>query len=362
VKSYLNDPSSENGIRVYAVEAAGLSPEHQAAWSSVQEYEQSFDSPFFRPEFTMLASKIWGRVHVGIIEHNGSPVGFFPFERRILGMGRPVAPMVSDFQGVVVRSGVEWSAEQFLRGCRLANIEFNHLIASQSSWTPYHTRLSKSPAIDLSQGYEKYVQGRSEVGSVLQRLERQYRQFEREIGPIRVDLDNRDPAVLEHLVRMKSRQCAEKGYTDALSVPSIRRFIEQVHSVHTPQFAGMLSVLYAGDQIAAVHFGMRSRSVWHYWFPIYDERFGKYSPGLLLLLRMAQAASEMGIRRIDLGKGDSVYKGRLSNSAVELADARAELRSLAGFALRTISRGCDRLRHAPGSAALKRLYRHVIYR
>jgi CelD/BcsL family acetyltransferase involved in cellulose biosynthesis len=362
MKSYPNSPSSTNGIRVHVVEAKNLSPAHRAAWSSVQELEESFDSPFFCPEFTMLAAKVWGRVSVGIIEQNGLPVGFFPFERRLLGMGRPVAPMVSDYQGAVVRSGVEWSAEQLLRGCRLATIEFNHLIASQNSWTPYHTRFSKSPSIDLAQGYEKYAQGRREVGSALSRLERQYRQFEREIGQIRVDLDNRDSAVLERLVQMKSRQCVEKGYTDALSVPSIRRFIELIHSTHTPQFSGMLSVLYAGDQIAAIHFGMRSGSVWHYWFPIYDERFGKYSPGLLLLLRMAQAAPEMGICRIDLGKGDADYKERLSNCAADLADARAEVNSLGGSVVSSIGRGCDRLRRAPVSAILKRLYRRVAYR
>jgi CelD/BcsL family acetyltransferase involved in cellulose biosynthesis len=358
----MNQQSGARAIKVYAIHATELGPEHWSAWSQVQESEQAFDSPFFRPEFTLVAAEIWDRVSVGIVEEHGTAVGFFPFERHLFGMGRPVVPMVSDYQGVVVRSGVDWSADQLLRGCRLADMEFNHLIASQSPWTPYRTRLSKSPAIDLAFGYEQYAQGRREVGSVLQRLERQYRQFEREIGPIRVELDNRDPAVLEWLVKMKSKQCTEKGYTDALSVPSIRRFIELIHAARAPQFSGMLSVLYAGDRIAAAHFGMRSGSVWHYWFPVYDEKFGKYSPGLLLLLRMAQAAPDMGIRRIDLGKGDSTYKERLSNSAVELADAQVVVKSLRGLLVRTIGRGRDRLRRAPGSEALKRYYRRAVYR
>ncbi len=342
----MNRLSGTSGVRAYAIDAKELGPEHWSVWSQVQEAEREYDSPFFRPEFTLLAAEIWRNVSVGILEEHGTVVGFFPFERYLFGIGRPVVPMVSDFQGVVVRSGVDWCADQLLRGFRLAYIEFNHLIASQAPWTPYQTRIGNSPAIDLAQGYEKYAQGRRNVGSVLQRLERQHRQFEREIGPLRIELDTRDPAVLEWLVRMKSRQCAQKGYADALSVPNIRRFVELIHATHTQQFSGILSVLYVGDRIAAAHFGLRSGSVWHYWFPVYDERFGKYSPGLLLLLSMAQAAPDMGIRRIDLGKGDSDYKIRLSNSVIELSDAHIAVKSLSGFGARMIRLGRDRLRRA----------------
>ena len=349
-------------MRIYSVRARELSPEHQRIWSEVQESESAFESPFFRPEFTMLAASVWDRVWVGVIEEQGTPVGFFPFERYLFGMGRPVAPMVSDYQGVVVRSSVEWSAEELLRGCRLSDMEFNHLVASQRQLKPYHSSLGTSPAIDLSDGYETYERGRRQAGSALQRLDRQCRQFEREVGPVRFEMDARDPVLLEWVVQQKSKQCAEKGYTDALTVPGIRRFVDAVHAVHTPGFAGMLSVLFVGDRIAAAHMGMRSKSVWHYWFPVYEESLGKYSPGLLLLLRMAQAAPEMGIRKIDLGKGDSDYKQRLSNSGFELADAHVEVRSIGSALVRDVGRGRDRLRRASWSGPIRRLYRRIVYR
>ncbi len=349
-------------MRIYPVRARELSAEHQRIWSEIQDSESAFENPFFRPEFTMLAASVWDRVSVGVIEERGTPVGFFPFERYLFGMGRPVAPMVSDWQGVVVRSGVEWSAEEVLRGCRLADMEFNHLVASQRQLKPYHVRIGTSPTMDLSGGYEAYKKGRREAGSALQTLERKYRKLEREVGPVRVDIDSGDPALLEWVVQQKSRQCAEKGYTDALTVPGIRRFVNAVHAAHTPGFGGMLSVLYVGDRIAAAHMGMRSKSVWHYWFPVYDESLGKYSPGLLLLMRMAQAAPEMGIRKIDLGKGDSVYKERLSNSSLELAEAHVKVRSMGSALARTLDRARDRLRRASWSGPVRRLYRRFVYR
>jgi CelD/BcsL family acetyltransferase involved in cellulose biosynthesis len=86
----------------------------------------------------------------------------------------------------------------------------------------------------------------------------------------------------------------------------------------------MLSLLYAGKQLVAGHLGMRSRTVWHYWFPAYDRQFAKFSPGLILLLKMAQEAEELGLRCIDLGTGLTLYKRRLMNAAVSVAEGSVE--------------------------------------
>jgi CelD/BcsL family acetyltransferase involved in cellulose biosynthesis len=86
----------------------------------------------------------------------------------------------------------------------------------------------------------------------------------------------------------------------------------------------MLSLLYAGETLVAGHFGMRSSTVWHYWFPAYDRQFARFSPGLALLLKMAQHAEELGLRCIDLGTGMSLYKKRLMNASVSVAEGSIE--------------------------------------
>src|ERR1019366_9702967 len=78
-------------------------------------------------------------------------------------------------------------------------------------------------------------------------------------------------------------------------------------------------LLYAGDQLMATHFGMRSQMIWHYWLPAYDRAMAKYSPGLQLILKMAEHAPSVGLRTIDLDKGRSLYKERLMNGGVVVA-------------------------------------------
>ena len=91
----------------------------------------------------------------------------------------------------------------------------------------------------------------------------------------------------------------------------------------------MLSALYAGNELAAVHFGMRSSTVWHYWFPTYNPAFKKYSCGQILLMKMAEIAPSMGMTAIDLGKGGNPYKHRFMNGSVALLEGLVEIPSVA---------------------------------
>ena len=79
----------------------------------------------------------------------------------------------------------------------------------------------------------------------------------------------------------------------------------------SPGCSGVLSVLYVGERPIAAHFGLRSRTVLSCWFPAYDPEFAKYSPGLVLHLRMAEAAAAAGIGMLDLGRGAAEYKDAL---------------------------------------------------
>jgi CelD/BcsL family acetyltransferase involved in cellulose biosynthesis len=86
-----------------------------------------------------------------------------------------------------------------------------------------------------------------------------------------------------------------------------------------PGLWGVMSALYAGDRLVAMHLGMRTETVLHYWFPAYDRELSKYSPGVSLLRLMAEHAAGSGIRRIDLGRGDEPYKLKFASGSIPLA-------------------------------------------
>jgi CelD/BcsL family acetyltransferase involved in cellulose biosynthesis len=64
---------------------------------------------------------------------------------------------------------------------------------------------------------------------------------------------------------------------------------------------------------------MRADGVLHWWFPVYDPAFGNLAPGWMLLRELIAAAPEMGITRIDLGRGDDEYKRRAKTGETMVA-------------------------------------------
>jgi CelD/BcsL family acetyltransferase involved in cellulose biosynthesis len=354
--------SRERSIRLYAVHHSELTSQHIDKWSSIQRAENAFESPFFRPEFTNLAGKVWRRTEVGIIERDGIPVGFLPFERDVLGIAKPVAASVSDFEGIITHPDMPISAQQLVADFRLSYIEFNHLIASQAVWAPYHVRTGPSPSVDLASGYETYHASRyadSGYRKLIRELERKAERLQQDCGSLRVEFECQDTNVFDWLVHHKAQQYVNKGHANVLTVPGVLEFLRSIQQMNAPFFAGMLSALFAGDRLIAAHMGMRSESVWHYWFPVYDESFSKYSPGLLLLMRMIQKAPTIGMRKIDLGKGDALYKQRLANTEQALAQARIGRNGLLSGLTRSVVWARQKLRRTPWAVPLRHAYRRL---
>src|SRR5581483_6030982 len=73
---------------------------------------------------------------------------------------------------------------------------------------------------------------------------------------------------------------------------------------------GMLSALYAGPELVAAHFGLRSGPVLHWWFPVYNPDLSRLDPGWMLLRAVIEAAPELGLERLDLGRGRDEWKRR----------------------------------------------------
>ena len=126
----------------------------------------------------------------------------------------------------------------------------------------------------------------------------------------------------------KSDQYRRTGRGDRFSKPWIVGLLDLLLDTRSDAFGGQFSCLYAGDELVAAHFGVRSAHVLADWFPAYAAGFGSYSPGLIMHLRMAEAAASAGIRQIDLGKGAKRYKEALKTGDIFGAEGIVTSRSV----------------------------------
>ena len=317
---------------------AGLPENIRETWEHLQASNPALTSPYFSPEFTRIVAATRKDVQVAVVEEAGNIVALFPFERRRCNLAGPVGSFISDYHGVICRPDFVLAPRELVRDCGLAAWDFNHLPTAQSGFTPYYREQHRSPIIDLGMGYEAYVKERREAGTEqIKKNGNLLRRLEREVGPLRFVAHSPDRVILDQLLAWKTAQFRHNRWRDIFSIPWVRQTMAGIHATQTPEFAGMLSLLYAGDKLVAAHFGMRSATVWHYWFPSYDPAFSKYSPGVMLLLKMAEGAAALGINTIDLGCGEHSYKERLMNGFVSTAKGSVELPGLTTTARRWLT-------------------------
>ena len=314
-------------MRLEVVRGHELTPELRRRWREIQESDPALASPYLCPELTAAAAAVRDDVYVGILHEEGEIAGFLPFQRGEDGDGTVVAAGVSDYQAVVVPPGMRWTAEDLLRGCGLRSWSFTYLVPGQEPFHPFHDQTFTFAAMDLSRGYAAWAEERRAAGSrLIKDTTRHRRRLEREAGPLRFELDVADRSVLHDLMRWKSAQYQRTGKTDWFAIPWVRDLLEALHATRSDTFSGLLSALWAGDRLIAAHFGIRSRHVWHWWYPAYDRSLARHSPGLVLDLLMAEQAPALGIRRIDLGKVCE-HKKRLMNATYEMARGVARIES-----------------------------------
>ncbi|MFD7894420.1 GNAT family N-acetyltransferase [Streptomyces sp. NPDC059743] len=378
--------AARHRARIRIAAPADLDETEIDAWRALRALSGAPASPFMEPEFTRAVGRVRPGARVAVVREElyeygaggegsgggragaggryGEPVGFFPYETGPLGHGRAIGLGVSDVQGGVFRSGLRLSPTGLLKACALSAWEFDNLEPGQELFVPAAAEEFESPVIDVREGYEAYETGlRARSPKFFRTTAAKERRLGRQAGEVRFVFDERDPAALRTLMEWKSAQYRRTGRRDRFAKEWIRALVRQLAETRAPGCSGVLSVLYVADRPVAAHFGLRSRTVLACWFPAYDPAFAKYSPGLILHLRMAEAAAAAGIHTLDLGRGAAEYKDALKTGGLRVYEgsvarpgARAALywlsrepsrrahsfvRSrprLAGYAQRTLSR------------------------
>jgi CelD/BcsL family acetyltransferase involved in cellulose biosynthesis len=313
--------NTKKTMTVQVVSGVALKETQRDRWRELQHANPALQSPYFCIEFTEAVAQARDDVEVAVIEKTGQPVAFFPYQRGPGSVALPVASFLSDYHGFICAPEFTCDPVAVVNACSLVAWDFDHLIVTQPFFAKHHRHVEPSPQMDLSRGYESYATDCRAGGSEqIKKCGNLMRRIAREIGPLRLVIHSTDLGHFAQVLAWKSQQYRNNNWNDIFTVAWIRDTVDRIYKTQTPAFAGMLSLLYAGDSLIAGHFGMRSASVWHYWFPTYDEKYAKYSPGLVLLLKMAEKANSLGVQAIDLGKGMHLYKQRLMNKSVLVAE------------------------------------------
>lgn len=311
-------------MNIRTVTVDRLTGDDIAAWAAIQQGNPALDSPYFHPAFTLAVGAERNDVEVAVMTEAGERVGFFPYQRTRLNSARPVGGGLSDFHGLIARRGLAFDPVELLRRCHLASWDFNRLVAAQEPFAPFVWRSDESPYTELSDDYESRA---ARQHRMVRDAPRRARAIERHYGALRFEPHVADRAVFSALMRLKSDQYDRTRQNNVFAFSWVRKLLEGLLRLKGEDFSPLMSVLYAGDDLAAICYGLRSRHVLHIWFPVYNREMARFSPGTLSYLKLFQAARALGITRIDWGKGPERFKQGFMTGATPLAEGTVDAQS-----------------------------------
>lgn len=295
-------------MRCTSVRPAELGSTELARWRELAAATPGPRNPFLAPEYALAVGQVRPDARVLVAEDAGQITGFLGIE--VAGrVARPIGSGLSDCEGWTLAPDADVPVAAALAAAGLVGWDFETLVEQQVPDGAYRLRRDRSPVVALAGGYEPYLEelrGRSKKW--LASTFRKQRKMERELGEIRFEFASTDDAALRALMRWKSGQYAQLDEWDRFADPGIVALVSGLMRATEPACAGALSVLWAGDVPVAAHAGIHSESVLSWWFPGYDPAYGRYSPGILVLLHLLEGAACRGIGTVDLGRGPHEYK------------------------------------------------------
>jgi CelD/BcsL family acetyltransferase involved in cellulose biosynthesis len=322
--------------RLRSLPIAELSHEQLASWAKIHSATTAQATPFLHPGWARTVAEVRRGVEVGLMERHGEPVGFVPFQRTSMGIGRPVGSRLCDLSSAATLDGVEWEAEELARAARLRALALFNVPSTSRAFSRFIRGGVRAPYIDVSSGFDAYRKECNASSQFLRQTQRKANKLEREVGPLRFEWHTDDARAFDLLVEWKGRQRRATRTPDILRLSWSRELLQRIRRLRTDGFGGVLSVLYAGDTVAFVHLGMYTRSLLHYWLPAYNRELGAYSPGAIGVMELAREAASRGFMRIDLGPGEEHYKTRAATGTVELGRAVVAVSPAADAATRVL--------------------------
>ena len=343
-------PTVGDLMRVNIVKPEDLSEAHISEWHRLQRLDPQLESPFLCPEFVKIAAQVRDGIVVAVAEEGGLPVAFLPMQLR----GKTAVPVcypLSDCQAIIAAHGWDSNPRDMIRAAGVAVYDFQyHRI--QPPLAPYYRAVVASPVIELSAGFDAYVDemrvpGQTGSSGRPHQTIKRAEVAERKFGPMQFTMHDPDKDALTTLIKWKRQQYAKGGkilsVIDIFSYEWTVQLLKRIRAARCANFAGVLSTLRIGDRIIAAHMGMRSHNVLHWWFPAYDKQYAKLSPGLILLLELCRSAATSGIREIELGPGDDGYKKLVANQHIMVASGFVGLSPSMSLWRRQLLHGTDTL-------------------
>jgi CelD/BcsL family acetyltransferase involved in cellulose biosynthesis len=299
------------------------------AWTALVAGEAAFASPLLGPDFARAVGAVREDARVTVYRDGDRIVGFLPHHRRPGGLARPLGAPLADYHGLISAADIGLKGPQALALAGLSAYRFTGLVDPHGVFAAAAEGESVSYGIRLNEPAEAYLERlRAASAKRFKNWRRLDSKLEREVGPVRIEA-SLDPAVYEQIMDWKREQLVRTGVADFLRPEWTRDLLRRFATGDGP-LRGLTLTLWAGETIAAGHFGVMQNGWYHPWVASTNPDLGEYSPGQTFLMRAIAAMPDLGLHTYDLGPSHDHYKRHYAAPTQTVGEGTAAASTPAG--------------------------------
>lgn len=304
--------SKPHKIEILAPDA--LTEEDIVAWEGFTARRKDMVGPYFDVRYvSAIGASVPDAYIVRFRDAAGAIIGFFPYQIR----GRVIQPLgapLTDYHGIIGDSDLKVDYRHLLKALKADRLEFQGWVGDMG---PQSRTLSMvTQMADLSDGYEAYfARQKAEHNKFFKNVGRCQRNVEKDFGGFEFSFERVTPDILQWVIDQKRDQYVRSGMHDVFGCGWTLKLLSQLARHQDEGFGLRVGVFRNQGELVAAEICLIRFDYMHFWFPAYSEAYYRYSPGILLSLRIMEHMAAQGVTKVDFGAGGEVYKHTMTSPA-----------------------------------------------
>ncbi|MFT4091890.1 MAG: GNAT family N-acetyltransferase [Asticcacaulis sp.] len=303
----MSDPA-----HIDVVKPEELTAEDIALWQSFVAMREDLQGPYFDVRYAQAAGQVVPEARIARLKNNeGRVIGYLPYQVR----GRTLQPLgapMSDYHGLISANDTHIDYRKVLKKLKASRLEYAGWVGEIDD--SGKTVQLVSQVADLSDGYDAYLARHSaESIKFYKNVARCQRNVEKDFGGFTFNFGMVTPEVLRWVTELKRQQYVRSGMHDVFACGWTFDLLLQLAQIDDADYGLRVGTLHHGEVLVAAEICLLNGHVLHLWFPAYAESYQRYSPGILLSLRIMEYMSGRGVTKVDFGAGGEGYKHTMTS-------------------------------------------------
>ncbi|MGZ8371077.1 MAG: GNAT family N-acetyltransferase, partial [Caulobacteraceae bacterium] len=276
-----------------------LPEDDAAAWRAMCEATPAFGNPLLSLEFAQLVAEVRDDARVAVFRNGGKVAGLLAYHKRPDGFARPIGAAFSDYHALITPPRSRLNPREALTAAGISAWRFNGLLDPHGLFRTVSTPASQGYVLEIPDAEAYRADLKAANPTRFKNWGRLRNKLEREAGELALTPGETSREAFDQLMEWKREQFRKTGSHDVYRAEWASALLDRTFAASGP-LKGTMSVLRAGGEIAAGHFGPALNRSWHGWISSINPAHVSCGPGLVMMMHVPEIMAALDLASYDM--------------------------------------------------------------